>query len=213
MLDFYGSQISIRSGRVLLPGGANSEAAWKDLVGASPEAPGDFVLHLLSKDNGWLAAYFDAVSRVSHAQQAHLTEPARLKHIYEAFRSPDAEPAATASVFRKAPGLLVLFTRVEWDADGQPHVPGDLAVWKDVLNGKTDSKLVKGWGKRAHGFNSADQLLEAMASLSRLDSDTGPLQSYMTLSEIDARRPAGRRLSLRPRGIAGYAFSAIQLVP
>ena len=195
VLDFYGSQISIRSGRVLLPGGANSEAAWKDLVGASPEAPGDFVLHLLSKDNGWLAAYFDALSRVNHTQQAHLTEPARLKHVYEAFRSPDAEPAATASVFRKAPGLLVLFTRVEWDADGQPHVPGDLGVWKDVLNEKSDSKLVKNWGKRAHSFNSGDQLLEAMASLSRLDSDTGPLQSYMTLSEIDARRPAGRRLS------------------
>jgi hypothetical protein len=195
VLDFYGSQISVRSGRVMLPGGANAEAAWKDLVGASPDAPGDFVLHLLSKDNGWLAAYFDALSRVNHEQQAHLTEPARLKHVYEAFRSPDAEPASTASVFRKAPGLLVLFTRVEWDADGQPHVPGDLAVWKDVLNGKSDSKLVKSWGKRAHSFNTADQLLEAMASLSRLDSDTGPLQSYMTLSEIDARRPAGRRLS------------------
>jgi hypothetical protein len=195
VLDFYGSQISVRSGRVQVPGGTNAEAAWKDLVGASPESPGDFVVHLLSKDNGWLAAYFDALSRVNHTQQAHLTEPARLKRVYEAFRSPDAEPTATASVFRKAPGLLVLFTRVEWDADGQPHVPGDLSVWKDVLNGKTDSKLVKNWGKRARSFNNADQLLEAMASLSRLESDTGPLQSYMTLSEIDGRRPAGRRLS------------------
>ena len=74
VLDFYGSQICIRSGRVVVPGGANAEHGWKELVGASPESPGDFVLHLLAKDSGWLAAYFDALSRVSQTQQAHLTE-------------------------------------------------------------------------------------------------------------------------------------------
>lgn len=195
VLDFYGSQISIRSGKVIVPGGTRSEPAWRELVGASPEDPGEFVTHLLAKDNGWLAAYYDAMSRVNRVQQEHLTEPARMKHIYEAFRSPDIEPASTASVFRKAPGLLVLFTRVDWDADGQPHVPGGLAVWKEILGQKADSKLVKNWGKRARGWNNSEQLLEAMASLSRLDSDTGPLQTYLTLTEIDARRSADRKLS------------------
>jgi hypothetical protein len=195
VLDFYGSQISIRSGHVLVPGGAAAEPAWRDLVGASPESAGDFVLKLISKDNGWLAAYFDALSRISLTQQAHLTEPARLKHVYEAFRLPDAEPGATASVFRKAPGLLVLFTRVGWDADGQPHVPGGLPIWKEILNDKSDSKLVRTWGKKSRSWSTGDQLLEAMASLSRLESDTGPLQSYLTLCEIDAGRPANRRIS------------------
>lgn len=195
VLDFYGSQISVRSGRVLVPGGTSAEGAWKELVGASPDSAGDFVLRLLSKDNGWLAAYYDALCRVTRAQQAHLTEPARLKRVYEAFRSPDAEPPATASVFRKAPGLLVLFTRIDWEADGQPHVPGDLSVWKDAINDKTDSKLVRLWGKKARTWNSSEQLFEAMASLSRVDSDTGPLQSFLTLSEIDARRPTGKKVS------------------
>ena len=207
VLDFYGSQISIRGGRVLVPGGANAESTWKDLVGVGSDNPGEFVLHLLAKDNGWLAAYFDALSRVSRTQQAHLTEPARMKHVYEAFRSPDAEPPATASVFRKAPGLLVLFTRVDWDSNGQPHIPGGLTVWKDILNEKSDAKLVRAWGKRAHGWNNPDQLLEAMASLSRLDSDTGPLQSYMTLSAIDARRPAGRQLSPETARLLATRFS------
>ncbi len=89
----------------------------------------------------------------------------------------------------------MLFTRVEWDANGQPHVPGNLDVWKDALNDKSDSKLVHLWAKKAHSWNSPEQLLEAMASLSRVESDTGPLQSYLTLSEIDARRPADKRLS------------------
>ncbi len=77
----------------------------------------------------------------------------------------------------------------------RPHVPGDLAVWKDALNDKPDSKLVRTWGKKARSWNNSEQLLEAMASLSRLESDTGPLQSYLTLSEIDARRPVGKGLS------------------
>jgi hypothetical protein len=195
VLDFYGNQISIRAGRVMVPGGNKAEPVWRELVGANPENPGEFVIHLISKDNGWLAAYYDALSRVSQTQQTHLTEPERMKRLYEAFRSPQIEPPATASVFRKAPGLLVLFTRVDWDANGKPHVPGDLSVWKENLNQKTDYKQVKAWGKRARNWNDPEQLLEAMASLSRVDSDTGPLQTYLTLSEIDARRPAGRKLS------------------
>ncbi|MDE1175616.1 MAG: hypothetical protein PW789_03325 [Edaphobacter sp.] len=195
VMDFYGSQISIRSGRVHVPGGPAADPVWRDLVGASPTTPGEFVLKLVSKDNGWLAAYFDAMSRVSMSQQEHLTEPSRLKHLYEAFRSPNAEPAATASIFRKAPGLLVLFTRVNWDADGQPHIPGGLPVWKEILNDKSDSKLVHLWAKRSRSWTASDQLLEAMASLSRLDSDTGPLQSYMTLLAIDAGRSPEMKLS------------------
>jgi hypothetical protein len=206
VMDFYGSQISIRSGRVLVPGGTAAEPIWRELVGASPASPGDFVLKLVSKDNGWLAAYFDAMSRVSQVQQEHLTDPARLKHIYEAFRSPDAEPTATASVFRKAPGLLVLFTRVDWDADGQPHMPGGLAAWKEILNDKSDSKLVRTWGKKSRGWSSADQMLEALASISRLESDTGPLQTYMTLCAIDSGRPANRKISAETAHLLAKRF-------
>lgn len=195
VMDFYGNQISIRNDRVQVPGGIKTEPSWKELVGASPENSGEFVLRLLAKDNGWLAAYYDALSRVSQTQQQHLTQPDRLKRMYEALRSPGTEPAATASVFRKAPGLLVLFTRVEWDSDGQPHVPGDLMVWKDDLSQRSDSKLMHFWAKRARGWNSPEQLLEAMTSLSRMDSDTGPLQTYLMLSEIDSGRLPNRGLS------------------
>ncbi|PYV52830.1 MAG: hypothetical protein DMG98_22915, partial [Acidobacteria bacterium] len=65
VLDFYGSHICIRSGRVIVPGGTEVESAWKDLVGASPASPAEFVSKLLAKDKGWLAAYFDALSRVN----------------------------------------------------------------------------------------------------------------------------------------------------
>jgi hypothetical protein len=71
ILNFYGNQICIRSGRVIVPGGTAAEAAWQDLVGASPASPEDFVARLLARDKGWLAAYFDALSRISQTQQLH----------------------------------------------------------------------------------------------------------------------------------------------
>ena len=128
-LDFYGSQISIRSGKVIVPGGAWTQVTWRDLVGASPENPGEFVPRLLAKDNGWLAAYFDVLSRVSQSQREHLTENARLKRFYEDLRGTDLDPAATRGVFRQAPDLLVLFTRVQWEPNGDPYVPGNLEIW------------------------------------------------------------------------------------
>lgn len=206
VLDFYGSQISIRSGRVLVPGGTKAEPTWRELVGANPEDPGEFVLHLLAKDNGWLAAYFDALFRVSQTQQQHLTEPARMKRVYESFRFPEPVPPSTASVFRKAPGLLVLFTRIGWGPGDQPHVPGDLSVWKEVLDQKTDYKLVRTWAKRSRNWNNPEQLLDAMASFSRLDTDSGPLQTYLTLTEIDAQRPADRQLSPETARLLGLRF-------
>src|SRR6267378_4925775 len=63
VLDFYGNHICVRSPGVVVPGGPGAESAWKDLVGASPDSPGEFVQKLLAKDRGWLAAYFDALSR------------------------------------------------------------------------------------------------------------------------------------------------------
>ena len=44
-LDFYGSQLSIREGHVLVPGGAQADHAWQELAGANPSSPEDFIEH------------------------------------------------------------------------------------------------------------------------------------------------------------------------
>jgi len=207
VLDFYGSQICIRSGRVIVPGEASAEPGWKDLVGASPESPGDFVTRLLAKDSGWLAAYFDVLSRISQTQREHLTEAPRLKRFYEAFRAPNSEPNATRGVFRRAPDLLVLFTRLEWEPTGEPHVPGGLDVWKEILRQKTDSKIVRDWSKRARNWDHPEQLLEAMIAFSRMESDSGPLQIYLMLSELDSERSPERRLSAGTVRLLANRFS------
>ncbi|MBV9625077.1 MAG: hypothetical protein JOZ14_13980 [Acidobacteria bacterium] len=193
-LDFYGSHISIRSGRVEVPGGSQAESAWKELVGASPESPAEFVPKLLAKDNGWLAAYFDSLARVNQNQQSHFLAAQRLKEFYAAFRGSDSTSDAARPAFRLAPGLLLLLTRLQWEADDQPLVPGGLEMWKAVLNQKSEYKTIRDWGKRAAHWSRPDQLLEAMFAFSRLETDVSPLQMYLLFTELDSRRPPDRRL-------------------
>ena len=206
-LDFYGGQISIRSGRVIVPGGTNGEPVWKELTGASPGSPADFVPRLLSKDEGWLAVYFDVLSRINVEQQKHLTEAPRMKRLYEAFRAPDIKRKATRGVFRQAPDLLVLFTRLEWEPSGEPHVPGNLAVWKQVFHQKSSSEAVHDLGKALNNWDTPEQFLEAMTALSRRDNDSGPLQIYLTLCELDNERPRDKRLSPETVGLLADRFT------
>jgi hypothetical protein len=206
-LDFYGSQLRIRAGRVVVPGGPAAEPAWKDLVGANPDSPKEFIPQLLGKDKGWLVAYYDAMARVNRAQQVRFTENHRLRRFYEALRGQDVSPDAARTAFRPAPGLLLLLTRLQWDPNGEPHVPGNLEVWKELLRQRTDSKVIRDWSRRAAHWNHSEQLVEAMFAISRVETDLGPLQIYLTLSELDSRRPPERRLSPQTVRALGTRFA------
>ncbi len=195
VLDFYSSHIFIRNGRIVVPGGAAAESAWKELAGASPDSPKEFVARLLAKDDGWLAAYFDTLSRLTPAQQIYFTDAQRLPRFYEALRGRDISPGPARPVFRPDPDLLLLVTRLKLDSSGQPTIPGTLEVWPQILRQKSDSKLVHQWARRANHWKNPDQLVEALFAFSRETSDDGPLRIYLTLSAIDNGRPAGQRLS------------------
>jgi hypothetical protein len=208
-LDFYGSQICIRSGHVIVPGKAGSEAVWKELVGASPDSPGDFVTHLLAKDNGWLAAYFDAMARSSQSEQDHLTQSPRLQHLYEAFRSPGVESPAARGVFPKAPELTVLLTRLEWEPSGEIRVPGGLDAWKEIVRGKATSRADRTLARRGRSWDHPEQLLEAMTALSRTETDSGALQVYLLLSELDSVRPPQKHLSAETVNLLASHFTQL----
>jgi hypothetical protein len=196
VLDFYGSQISIRSGRVLVPGGAGAENAWKDLVGVSPRSASEFVSRLLIKDSGWEAAYFDTLCRVNQTQQAYFTSPRRLERFYNALRGRDISPIPTKHSFRPDPGLFLLEARLQIDPNGQPHIPGSIDVWKEVLRRKTDSKLIHEWGEKAGGWGNPEQVVEGMVGVSRYAMPQGPVYNFLMLTEIDRGRDPGERLDI-----------------
>jgi hypothetical protein len=209
-LDFYGDQIMIQSGRVRVPGGTSAEPAWKKLVGASPDSPGEFVTRLLSKDEGWLAAYFDVLSRADSAQQAYLTEPQHLQSFYEALIGKSASPGAARPVFRPAPGLVLLVSGIRLDTSGKLRIPGSLAAWKEVLNDlhrKDHSKLLRKWSSRARTWNDHSQLLASMFAFSRMNSEDGPLQAYLALNAIDRGRSTENRLSSETVRLLANDFS------
>ena len=193
-LDFYGSNICIREGRVRVPGGVAAEGQWAQLVGASPQSPAEFVPRLLAKDNSWLAAYFDSLSRINQEQQRRFTDHQRLRTFYAAFRTVDPSSDAARPAFRRAPSLLLLLTRMQWADDGQPIVPGGLDLWKEILDQKTDSKIVREWGHRARHWDRPEQLAEAMVAFTKLEADAGPLQMYLLFTELDRRRSAAHSL-------------------
>jgi len=189
-LDFYGSQIWVRNGQVEVPGGAKAVGDWKDLVGGDPNNPADFVTKLLSKDNGWLAAYYDSFARISHERQAWFADHDRMKTFYTAFRGSDFSTDAARPAFRLAPGLLLLLTRLQWDEHGEPRVPGGLGFWSEILNQKSESKTLREWGRRAAHWSRPADLLNAMFAFSRSSASSGPLQMYLLFSELDAVRPS-----------------------
>jgi len=208
-LDYYGAYIQIRSGRVVVPGGAHAEAQWKELVGASPDSPAQFVQRLLAKDNGWLGAYFDSMARTTAEQQAHFAESNRLQLCYDALRGKQGRhsPSATASVFRPNPDLVFLTTRLQWGANGEPHVPGGLQAWKHILMRKTSTETARSWDLGVRGSDDADALLESMFAFSRVPTEDGPTDIYLTLSELDRRRPPDRLLGAQTAELMADKFS------
>ena len=206
VLDFYGSQISIRSGRVLVPGGPGAENAWKDVVGASPRSPGEFISRLLTRDNGWLASYYDTLTRVSPTQQAYFTAPRRLSRFYDALRGHDLNPIPTRHSFRPDPALFLLEARLQINPDGQPHIPGNIEVWKEVLRRKTDSKLIRDWAQKAGGWNNPEQVVEGMVGLSRYSMPEGPVYNFLMLTEIDRGRALSEQLNVPTARILAEKF-------
>ena len=188
VLDFFGEMFEIRSGRAEVPGGAGSAAMWAELVGVPPSQGAAFFERLISKDDGWMASYFDALARLSGPVQDYLTEPQRMKRFYLAIRGRVTSPGPARPVFRGSTDLMLLTSRLRLDPDGRPHVPGNLEVWKEFFvahpSGKLDVKLVRA----APGWKDPDDLVEALFGMCRRSIENEPLRSFLALSDLDRWR-------------------------
>jgi hypothetical protein len=189
VLDFFGGMFEIRGGKAVVPGGQRSASAWADLVGASPEQGGVFFDKLLAKDDGWLASLFDALARIRGPVRDYLVEPAHMKRFYAAIRGKLTSPGPARPVFRSNTDMMLLTTRLRLDADGKPHIPGNLEVWKNLFTnspqGKYDGKLTR----LATSWKEPDDVVEALFALSRKIAENEPLKIFMALSDLDRNRP------------------------
>jgi hypothetical protein len=211
VLDFYGGMFQIRNGRAVVPGGTRSERAWAELVGASPDKPGTFFERLITRDDGWLASYFDALSRirdddVNGPVQSYLSEPERMKRFYAAIRGKVTSPGPARPVFRSNTDMMLLTARLRLDANGKPHLPGGLEVWRTLFTerpaggAKYDLKL----SHDAAGWKDADDVLEAFFGMCRKASGDEPLKIFMALSDLDRHRPTPLDAQTAARLAHGY---------
>ncbi|MBK5292800.1 MAG: hypothetical protein JJE04_14135, partial [Acidobacteriia bacterium] len=188
VLDFFGGMFLIRDGKLQVPGGSRSAAAWAELAGASPDQGGAFLEKLLTKDDGWLSSYFDSLSRIEGPVLTYLTEPERLKRFYGALRGRVTSPGPARPVFRSNTDLMLLTTRMRVDQDGQVHIPGGVEVWRELFikhpHGKYDGKLTK----LATTWKSADDIIEALFALCRKAVENEPLKIYMAMSDLNRHR-------------------------
>jgi hypothetical protein len=188
VLDFFGGMFQIRNGKAVVPGDARTAQMWSDLVGASPDNGARFFERLISRDDGWLASYFDALARIDGPVKTYLTEPERMKRYYQALRGKITSPGPARPVFRSNTDLMLLTTRLVVGQDGKPHVPGGIEVWKNLFikhpHGKYDGKLTR----LASGWKEPDDVVEALFALCRKAVENEPLKIFLALSDVDRRR-------------------------
>ena len=195
VLDFYGSTLAVRDGRVAVPGGNAAEPAWKKLAGADPNDPAKFIYALMAKDGGWLAEYYDAISRAPDRQLQYFTTDGRLQRFYDAFHGNDTSHDSVRSIFRPGADLLLLTARLPLDEKGEPIVPGGIAAWDGAFRRKSDSKVERELSRKVEHWKNPDQFVEALFALARFNFTDGPLEMYETLSELDRNRTGADRLN------------------
>ncbi len=210
VLDFFGGMFQIRNGSAVVPG---SPKAWASLVGVNPSSPGAFFEKLLATDDGWLASYFDSLSRINGPTFAYLTQSERMKRNYDALRGKVTSPGPARPVFRSSTDLMLLTNSLRIDENGQPHIPGNLDGWRNLFihhpHGKYDGKLTRS----AQTWRSSDDLLEALFGLSRKSVENEPLKIFLALNDIDRERTKPMSPELAARLIAdSRAFGAQYLL-
>ncbi len=209
VLDFFGGMFQIRNGSAVVPG---SPKTWAGLVGVNPSNPGAFFEKLMAVDDGWLASYYDSLSRLSGPSFAYLTQPDHLKRNYEALRGKVTSPGPARPVFRSSTDLMLLTNSLRINANGEPHIPGNLEVWRNLFihhpHGKYDGKLTRA----AQSWRSSEDLLEALFGLSRKSVENEPLKIFLVLNDIDRDRANPLSPEMASRLIADYRTFGQQYV-
>ncbi len=137
----FGRSIHVRTGRVVVPGGAEAEPLWQSIVGADPGEPDSFLARIISGD-GRLAFLFDTIAHLDPPHQrfalgmhmgASAREP-RFRALLAAFAAGAPEWRISDHFFPKPPidGAILLSTfRVL--PDGRAAPPAGRRLWDRVF--------------------------------------------------------------------------------
>jgi len=137
----FGRSIHVRSGRVAVPGGRDSEELWESVIGAAPDKPETFIERLIAGD-GRLAFLFDTIAHLDPSHQrfalglnmgASAREP-RFRALLAAFAAAAPEWRINEHLFPKPPidGAILLST-LRVLPDGRVAPPSGRRLWDRVF--------------------------------------------------------------------------------
>jgi hypothetical protein len=102
---------------------------------------------------------------------------------------------AFSGVFPRNSELLLFFTRLEWQSNGDIALPGDMSIWRDIISRQSRSGTFRDVARRAPVLDTPERLLEVLVTASHVETDSGPLQLYLALCAINDGRPPSQQLS------------------
>jgi hypothetical protein len=137
----FGRSVHIRSGRVLMPGGADAEPLWRAATGVEAGNPADVMTRILAGD-GRLAFLYDTIAHLDAAHQRFalgLYLPAtvradRLRALLRAFEIAAPDWRAEERPFARPPlDGAILLSAIAVRPDGTPAPPIALRLWERVF--------------------------------------------------------------------------------
>ena len=188
VLDFFGGSFEIRGGQAVVPGGKRTESTWRELVGVPPAEGARFFQALIEVDDGWMASYFDALSRAQGRTLEYLTQPKRLRRFYLAVRGESTSPGPARPIFRSNSDLQLLIARLYIGADGEAHIPGGVENWRRLFDRHRHARIEGKRNKAVSLWSHADDVVEAMFVFCRRLVENAPLKMFMAINNIERRR-------------------------
>ncbi|MCP5120173.1 MAG: hypothetical protein GY953_55965, partial [bacterium] len=79
-------------------------------------------------------------------------------------------------------------TRLRLEENGQPHIPGGIAIWKNLFVEHPDDEYDKNLTRLAVMWDEPDDILEALFALCRKPVGNEPLKIYLAIADINRRR-------------------------
>jgi hypothetical protein len=139
--------LSMRDRRWTLPGGTSpADEAWRELVGAPPNRPTDFLRRLLERDDGRMARFFAVLSGLDDATRAALLEPeagatpsAALASLYDLARQADPVGSPNRHPFQLGYADLWSVMRALDDLD-PPALPAQSRYWPALVSRDVNSR-------------------------------------------------------------------------
>ena len=184
----FGRALRIHAGRIVVPGGADAEPLWQELVGVEPTRTGAFVRRLFSSDSGRLAYFFDALGALDAAHQRFAT----------------GRTLPEASRLERMRALLDVFeqTAPEWHPEERPFARPvfDPSITLSLVNVTSAGDLAPPFRRRMWSvvFRGDESDTETFSPVTTgdlgNDEDSVAVDAAWIVSRVHRARPAvGRR--------------------